>query len=91
MECTPGSCLDATQSIAYSAATVLLLNLWGTQRTGMLVDPATTLADVENCLAVMRLWEPTYVSSLACGCLSMTKSYFFRSRLAMHFQCVHKH
>jgi hypothetical protein len=56
--------------IAFSSAIVLLLNIWGAQRTGMRVEPAGTMSDVENCLAVLRSFKPQYVKFRGCRIIS---------------------
>jgi hypothetical protein len=45
------------QSSAASSAAVLLFSIWRRRGTGAISDPATEMADVNNCLAVLKAGE----------------------------------
>ena len=46
----------------FTAGIVLLLNIWGGKRSGMLsLDPSKEMADVHKCMKMLRTLEPQYV------------------------------
>ncbi|KAI0248863.1 fungal-specific transcription factor domain-containing protein [Lactifluus subvellereus] len=42
---------------AFTAAIVLLLNIWGAKRSGSIPDPAREMEDVHKCMAVLQVAE----------------------------------
>lgn len=50
-----------TQLNVFSAAIVLLLNIWGGKRTRMNLNPVKEMLDVHKCMQVLRDTEQTQV------------------------------
>lgn len=54
--------MPQVQSAIFTAAIVLLLNIWGAKRAGMNADPKKEMAEVHRCLAVMKFGEKRFHS-----------------------------
>ncbi|KAJ7187374.1 fungal-specific transcription factor domain-containing protein, partial [Mycena filopes] len=48
---------------AFTAAIVLLLNVWSVKRTGVVSDPSREIANVRKCMEVVRLCEDRWQSA----------------------------
>ena len=49
-----GQPVSGVQIAVFSAAVVLLLNIWGAKKSGTLADPQKQMADVHKCMMVLR-------------------------------------
>lgn len=45
----------------FTAAIVLLLNIWGGKRSGLTTDPSREMTDVHRCMQALRGCEGRYV------------------------------
>jgi hypothetical protein len=48
-----------------SSGAVLLLGIWRRRHTGVILDPTMEMADVNNCMAVLKASKAQYVPSFA--------------------------
>jgi hypothetical protein len=53
------------QSSTASSGAVLLLGIWRRRRMGVILDPKMDMADVNNCLAILKASKAQYVPSFA--------------------------
>ncbi|EIW84606.1 hypothetical protein CONPUDRAFT_163685 [Coniophora puteana RWD-64-598 SS2] len=48
------------QAAAIMAGIILLVNIWGGKRTGLIIHPEKEMADVHKCMAMLKLYERRY-------------------------------
>ncbi|KZT53528.1 hypothetical protein CALCODRAFT_50026 [Calocera cornea HHB12733] len=48
---------------AFTSGIVLLINVWGGQKTGMKLDPTSQLQDTHNCMQVLKMAEHSWNSA----------------------------
>ncbi|EIW84600.1 hypothetical protein CONPUDRAFT_163679 [Coniophora puteana RWD-64-598 SS2] len=51
---------SGVQAAAITAGIVLLVNIWGGKRTGLIINPEKEMADVHKCMAMLKLCERRY-------------------------------
>ncbi|GBE88069.1 predicted protein [Sparassis crispa] len=55
-----GMVMFANQMAVFKAGIVLLLNIWGGKRSGIMTDPEKEMADVHKCMKMLKVLEPRW-------------------------------
>ena len=53
------------QVAVFTAGVVMLLNIWGAKKSGLNVEPAKQMEDVQKCMQVLATVEDKYVYIVA--------------------------